>query len=181
MKGKVSNIILMALMIIVAICAITFSAIIDAYMHQTNETTIDEEAHVEPVITIIYLNSTENYTSENNTIRYTPEDIELLAKMVWGEARGLNAEEQALCVWTVLNRLDYGGFGDSIRVVVTAKGQFNGYRAETPVEQEIIGVVAECLYEWNNGATAPVLPPYAYSSDCMYFTGDGQHNYFKEG
>ena len=181
MRGKISNVILMALMIILAICAIGFSAIDDAYMHQTNEATADEETHVESHVTIIYLNSTENYPIEDNSIRYTPEDIELLAKMVWGEARGLSEAEQALCVWTVLNRLDYGGFGDSIRAVVTAKGQFNGYNPDNSVEQEIIGVVALCLYQWNNGATAPILPPYAQSNDYLYFTGNGKHNYFKEG
>ena len=117
--------------------------------------------------------------------RYTERDIELLAKMVWGEARGCAPAEQALCVWTVINRLEAGRFGDTLEDVVTAPHQFVGYQAKHPVTDEIRTVVEDALAAWDNGETAPALPPYAGTGGYLFFTGgrgdDGQlHNFFKE-
>jgi hypothetical protein len=115
---------------------------------------------------------------------YTEQDVVMLSKMVWGEARGLPAEEQALCVWTVLNRLGDGRFGGSIAEILTKPKQFIGYRVAHPVTDEIRSVVEGVLQAWSQGATAPVLPPYAETSGYLYFSGkrgaDGRmHNYFR--
>lgn len=117
--------------------------------------------------------------------RYTERDIEMLAKMVWGEARGCTKEEQALCVWTVINRLEAGCFGDTLEEVLTTPRQFVGYKSKHPVTDEIRTVVEDALAAWENGGTAPILPPYAETSGYLFFTGrrgdDGQlHNFFKE-
>lgn len=112
---------------------------------------------------------------------YTDADIETLSKMVWGEARGCAAEEQALCIWTVLNRLADGRFGSSIEAIVTAPYQFAGYSEANPVTDEIQAVVIKALDAWAAGEDAPVLEPYATTSEYLYFTGgaDGLHNWFR--
>lgn len=116
---------------------------------------------------------------------YTEQDIIMLCKMVYGEARGCSAAEQALCVWTVLNRLDDGRFGSTIEYILTAKNQFFGYKQHFPVTDGIRAVVERVLEAWAAGESAPVLPPYAIRNDYLYFSGghkDTQgklHNYFK--
>lgn len=48
---------------------------------------------------------------------WTDEEVIVLAKMLWGEARGVSSDaEKAACVWCALNRVDHG-YGDIITVV----------------------------------------------------------------
>lgn len=77
------------------------------------------------------------------------DDMDLLAKLVWGEARGENAEEQSKVVWCVLNRCDDAAFPDTIRDVVTQDKpvrQFSGYNASNPVDESIRDI---CIEVWN--------------------------------
>jgi hypothetical protein len=111
------------------------------------------------------------------------EDITALAQMVWGEARGLPQDEQRLCIWTVFNRID-AGFGETAYDVITAPGQFIGYDAEHPVEDEIYGLCEEELAKWLSGGEAPVVALYCEGTDYKFFeaerTADGRlHNFFR--
>ena len=117
--------------------------------------------------------------------QYAERDIDMLTRMIWGEARGCAYEEQALCVWVVLNRLDDGRYGDTIEAVVSAQNQFIGYSPTHPIAGDIRTVVEEVLEAWASGEDAPTLPPYAETSDYLYFSGrlgaDGKlHNFFRE-
>ena len=56
---------------------------------------------------------------------WTEEEVTVLAKMLWGEARGVPSDtEKAACIWCVLNRVDQGM--GTIIDVVTAPYQFVG-------------------------------------------------------
>ena len=66
---------------------------------------------------------------ENN---FTNEEIDHIAKTVWGEARGLSETHQSAVVWTILNRIDDGRFGKGVIGVITAPSQFAGYRSGNP-------------------------------------------------
>jgi len=112
--------------------------------------------------------------------RWTDQDVVTLSRMVWGEGRGVTRNEQKLIVWTVLNRLDNGGYGNSIRAIVTARGQFTGYRSSHPVTEPIRGVVIYVLEAWDRGEAAKVYPPFARTPYYLYFHGDGRHNWFRE-
>jgi len=112
--------------------------------------------------------------------RWTDQDVVTLSRMVWGEGRGVSRNEQKLIVWTVLNRLDNGRYGNSIRAVVTARGQFVGYRSSHPVTEPIRGVVVYVLQAWDRGEAAKVYPPFARTPYYLYFHGDGRHNWFRE-
>ena len=110
---------------------------------------------------------------------WTDDDVITLSRMVWGEGRGVSENEQKLIVWTVLNRVDDGRFGASIRAVVIARGQFVGYSPHFPVTDEIRDVVIAVLEAWDRGEEAKVYPPFAQVSNYLYFNGDGRHNWFR--
>ena len=109
---------------------------------------------------------------------FTNEDVDILAKVVWGEARGVASDmEKAAVVWCVLNRVD-AGYG-SIKDVVTAPYQFSGYMESNPLEPKIIDIVLDVLDRWQvervmGDTIGRVLP-----SDYLWFNGDGTRNYFK--
>lgn len=108
-----------------------------------------------------------------------PDPQEILAKLVWGEARGCSTTEQAAVVWCVLNRVD-DGQGD-ITEVATAPCQFYGYDPDNPVDAEILALVQDVLIRWGMeqsciGSVGRVLP-----KEYLFFTGDGAHNYFTTG
>ena len=110
--------------------------------------------------------------------KWTEEEVIVLAKMLWGEARGIPSDtEKAACIWCVLNRVD-NGMG-SIVEVVTAPYQFVGYQEDHPVDPELKALCEDVLARWyqeKDGKTdvGRVLP-----SNYLFFTGDGQHNHFR--
>lgn len=66
-------------------------------------------------------------------LRLTQEERDLLAKVIWGEARGEPFEGQQAVAEVVLNRMMMDGFPDSLSAVVNAEEQFaskpNWYKA----------------------------------------------------
>lgn len=120
---------------------------------------------------------------------YSDEDAIALAKLAWGEARGVPVLEingrdistraqQAAVMWTVLNRFDEG-YEDSIIGVITAKGQFHGYSAEHPVEEDLLDLAYDVLDRWNaekHGETVVRELPSGY----LWFHGDGKWNWFRD-
>ena len=110
--------------------------------------------------------------------KYSSYEISLVAKTVWGEARGCSRDEQKLVVWCICNRAD--ARKQSVEEVVTATNQFVGYDHDHPVESEIVEVVEEVLQAWACNEEALILPPYATTSNYQYFSGDGKHNWFRE-
>lgn len=110
--------------------------------------------------------------------KYNSYEVTLVCQTVYGEARGCSREEQMLVVWCICNRVDY--FGTSVEQVVKAPRQFHGYNPEHPVTDEIRSVVLEVLDAWCGGQEALVYEPYATTSEYLFFSGDGVHNWFRE-
>ena len=120
---------------------------------------------------------------------YTDEDAIALAKLTWGEARGVpdlkvngrvisTRTQQAAVMWTVLNRFDEG-YKESILEVITAPGQFHGYSEEHPVEEELLELAYDVLDRWNaekHGETVVRELPAGY----LWFHGDGIWNHFRD-
>ena len=116
---------------------------------------------------------------EASQIAINDTDADMLAKLVWGEARGCSKTEQAAVVWCVLNRVDAGYADGTIRGVITARSQFTGYRKSnpiTPTQREIAVDVLTRWYREKNGETdvGRVLP-----KEYLYFSGDGIRNIFR--
>lgn len=106
------------------------------------------------------------------------EELKILAKVVWGEARGIKSRaHQAAIVWCILNRLDSGIWGTTIAEVATKPHQF-AYKASAPVEPELYILAQDVCSRWwaeKNGAenVGRTLP-----KDYLYFYGDGKENRF---
>ena len=70
---------------------------------------------------------------------YIPDEaeVEMLARLIWGEARGIPSDmHKAAVVWCALNRVDAEGWPDTVAEVVTQPHQFAGYSPEcfSPLE-----------------------------------------------
>lgn len=121
---------------------------------------------------------------EEEEPEYIPDaaEVEALAKMLYGEARGITSDmEKAACVWCVLNRVDDPRFPDTVLEVLEAPYQFAGYSADYPVLPELAVLAADVLKRYHaekNGEenVGRVLP-----AEYLYFTGDGRNNHFTIG
>ena len=110
---------------------------------------------------------------------FTEADVIALAQMLYGEARGCTVDNQAKCVWCVLNRVDDPRFPDTIIGVVSAPGQFYGYSPNFPVWDRLYAVALDVLTRWSmekQGADVERELPDTY----YWFTGDGSTNWFRE-
>ena len=124
---------------------------------------------------------------------YTEADVEMLARLIYTEARGVRSKtEQAAVVWVVLNRLDNPNrLQKTIAEVVCAPYQFD-YRPWVPVTDEFKALAADVLERWQaeKRATAgsPASPGGASRSaedggrvlppEYQYFEGWGGRNWF---
>lgn len=120
---------------------------------------------------------------------YTDEDIIVLTKMLWGEARGVGEMnvggrcvsskcQQAAVIWTVLNRYD-AGYSDSISKIVKAPNQFVGYRESNPVDEELMDLVKDVLDRWNDEKHGETDVGRVLPADYLWFRGDGKYNHFR--
>lgn len=120
---------------------------------------------------------------------YTDEDAIALAKMAWGEARGVpeltvngnvvSAKcQQAAVMWTALNRYD-AGYAESIKAVATAPKQYHGYSVENPVEDEFLDLAYDVLDRWNRERHGETDVGRVLESDYFWFHGDGTYNWFR--
>ena len=106
----------------------------------------------------------------------------MLAKIVYGESRGIwSTTEQACIIWTVLNRVDAGMYG-SVYAAIVAPYQF-AYSAASPTTddygRDLLALARDVLYRWHleregQAEVGRVLP----RRYCWY-GGDGSHNYFR--
>lgn len=124
------------------------------------------EVPSEPVVVVRY--ATEEEEKQRNM-----EQIEALAKVVWGEARGCSDTQKAAVVWCILNRVDNDRFPNDIVSVITSPAQFEGYNANNPVEDDIVELVIDVLdrYELEKtavGDVGRVLP-----NDYFFFRSSG--------
>lgn len=108
----------------------------------------------------------------------TDEELTILAKIVYREARGIEDKaHQAAVIWCILNRVDNGYWGDTISEVATYPKAF-AWVPDTPVEPELLLLAADVCERWNlekAGASevGRVLP-----REYLYFTGNGKLNHF---
>lgn len=109
------------------------------------------------------------------------QEIRVLAKLLYGEARGVDSTmEQAAVVWCVLNRVDCEDYPNDIIECATAYAQFTGYTPQIPVKEDMAEIVKDVLIRWlleKRGVedVGRVLPP-----NYLWFAshGDG-HNWFR--
>lgn len=107
-------------------------------------------------------------------------EIQMLAKVVYREARGMKSDaHKAGVIWCVLNRVDNETFDNSISKVITAKHQF-AWVPKTPVKKEFSELAKDVIARWlleKEGYTdvGRVLP-----NDYLFFAGRNGLNYFRK-
>lgn len=114
-----------------------------------------------------------NMQSTGVPVYFTEEEVVYIAKTVYGEARGCSKIQQSAVVWCILNRVDNGYWGDTIKEVVTARGQFHGYYASNPVTDEIREMVEDILYRWNMEKAGMTNVGRTLPERFIYFNSDG--------
>ena len=117
---------------------------------------------------------------EAAVLPWTYEEVEMLAKTIWAEARGVpSTARQAAVAWCALNRLDAGTFGDTLAEVLSKPYQF-AYDPASPVTDEFLALADDVLHRWyleQNGVegVGRTLP-----EDYLFFEGDGLENHFRK-
>jgi len=107
------------------------------------------------------------------------EDVEALARLVWGEARGVKTRaEQEAVIWCVLNRVDSPDFPDTVVGVVTQRKQFTGYSRKNPLEREFLLMADEILWLWHKEKQGCPYIERCLPADYCYFAGNGKTNRF---
>lgn len=124
------------------------------------------EVHSEPIVEI-------RYATEEEEKQRDIDEIEALAKTVWGEARGCNNTQRAAVVWCILNRVDSDQFPNDIISVITAPNQFEGYNANNPVEDDIVALVIDVLDRYELEQTAVGNVGRVLPSDYYFFRSSG--------
>lgn len=185
MRKKITFIVMgvaAGIILIGSVSSLDKSGAINASDHTPQPPAITESASAtkKPEITnLLYV--TDAKTEAEMPIIELPEqeDVEMLAKLIWGEARGVKSTtEKAAVVWCVLNRVDAKGYPNSIEAVITQPHQFVGYDEDYPVTKEHRLIAEDVLCRWyaeKDGKTdiGRVLP-----KEYVYFTGDGCRNHF---
>lgn len=125
------------------------------------------------------------YATEEEQKEHDKEIIDMLAKTVWGEARGCGDTQKAAVVWCILNRVDSDRFPNDIKSVIeqTNPNQFKGYNESYPVEEEIVNLVEDVLIRYGHekngdfvGSSGRVLP-----KEYLFFRAKDGVNVYRTG
>lgn len=109
------------------------------------------------------------------------EEITMIAKVIYQEARGLPTEHQEAVVWTILNRVDDSRkrFGETIEEVITSPYQYAWYE-NTPVTKKQYSIAYEVYNKWKKekitGIEDRVLPKDYY----FFSAGNDNTNWFRK-
>lgn len=117
---------------------------------------------------------------EPETEQETEEEIVLLAKMLWGEARGCSTTEQAACVWVALNRVSDPRWPDTLREVLLQPEQFRGLREDNPATEELMALAEDVLSRRARELAGETAVGRVIPEDYFFWAGDGKRNHFRK-
>lgn len=107
---------------------------------------------------------------------YNPVSAEALAKMMYGEG-GANLDEHAATCWVAINRVN-AGYG-SLLHVLSAPGQFVGYRQKNPVTPLLYDLAKDVLIRWDMERCGYTDVGRVLPGDYKWFTGSKGHNWVR--
>lgn len=129
-----------------------------------------------------------NNASKGSFVEHTEEEFEMLAKIIWAEARGESYEGKVAVGSVILNRLKDPKYPNSIKEIIFAPKQFepvsNGMfqKAKPTTEEYLAAVEALNGVDPTKGATsfyAPSLVASKWHESLTYTTTIGVHRFFK--
>lgn len=117
---------------------------------------------------------------EPEAAQETEEEVVLLAKMLWGEARGCSTTEQAACVWVALNRVSDPRWPDTLREVLLQPEQFRGLREDNPATEELMALAEDVLSRRARELAGETAVGRVIPEDYFFWVGDGKRNHFRK-
>lgn len=109
---------------------------------------------------------------------WTDEEVEMLAKTLWAECRGVPSRaRQAAVAWCALNRLDAGTYGSTLAEVLSTPAQF-AYYESSPVTPDLLELAEDVLNRWYLEITGADDVGRTLPADYLFFDGDGKENHF---
>lgn len=128
---------------------------------------------VDPAPAIPVLDKVEAWTPDED-------DVNAIARTLWGECRGVESKaEQAAVAWIILNRLD-AGYADTVTGVCAAPGQFYGYSASFPLDDDLVELARDVLIRHHREQEGEAKVGRTLPSDYYYFTGRDGRNWFRK-
>lgn len=178
----------------IAVCVllnIPSRSIITPNLQSDKQTQQMQEEEPEPPIQTEPVKESESFSSIPEPVPEIPKepeyipnekDVEMLAQVVWGEARGIPDKTQQACViWCVLNRVDHPAYPNTIEEVLTQPNQFHGYDMNFPATEELKELARDVLIRWNREKNGETDVGRCLPKEYLFFTGDGYQNYFRDG
>ena len=115
------------------------------------------------------------------TKRYTKSDATIIAKIMYGEARGIKSKTEIACIgWCILNRVD-AGMGKNIQSVALAANQFY-YKADAPTVSDhgydLVALATDVLDRWSREKAGQSNVGRVLPKQYKWYAGDGSHNWF---
>lgn len=120
------------------------------------------------------------YATEQEQMEHDIEELEMIAKTVYGEASGCSLTEQAAVIWCILNRVDDDRFPNNITDVIEQENQFSGYNRNHPVSPEILELVEDVMTRWVFEKTAVGDVGRVLPKEYCWFRGNGVENIFRD-
>lgn len=107
------------------------------------------------------------------------ESVKALAKMLYGEARGVKSDtEKAACCWCVLNRVDSDSYPSTVIEVLSEPHQFLGYNPDHPVTSSLYALAEDVIKRWYSEKDGALDSGRVLPKDYYWFVGDGTRNHF---
>ena len=107
------------------------------------------------------------------------EDVEAIARTLYGECRGVESEtEKEAVVWVIMNRID-AGYADTVLGIVSAPGQFAGYDPGHPLWTDLVNI-AERVLRMHHAEQMGIAVERVLPREYLWFSGDGVRNTFRD-
>lgn len=121
----------------------------------------------------------ENTETEGYEMYFTSEDVQMVAKTIYGEAGSswISRADKAKVAWTILNRVDDSRWPNTISAVITQPYQFYGYKSNHPVTAECREIAEDVLIRWSMEKQGVEVYREA-AKNITAFYGDGRNNHF---
>ena len=111
--------------------------------------------------------------------RYTEAEVVMLAKLMWGEAGGIESRTEVACIgWVVCNRVDDQPEPVTVASVITAPNRFY-YRESFPVRDDLYALARDVLERWTMESLGCKRAGRVLPADYRWYAGDGKHNWFR--
>ena len=160
-----------------ALCVVVFATV---GLEPESAGGTDLEESPAPVVTLTPTPELTSTSPEVPALPWTYEEVEMLAKTIWAEARGVpSTARQAAVAWCALNRLDAGGYGDTLAEVLSKPYQF-AYDPASPVTDEFLTLADDVLCRWYLEKTGAQDVGRTLPEDYLFFEGDGLENHFRK-